>query len=119
MCKVVCAMGFGPIGFMTSFVSCDETSVPICGQTTAESMYACLVCARCGQSCLHLGSVLCSPQSGSCTVSTPASSFSKHFRQGFVRFSVPVMSQLCNGVCDIYKKCDRVSTPPWSCSSSM
>lgn len=30
----MCAMGFG---FMASFVSCDETSVHICGQTTAES----------------------------------------------------------------------------------
>lgn len=47
MCKVVCAMGFGPIGFMTSFVSCDETSVPICGQTTAEST-----------GCMHVSCVL-------------------------------------------------------------
>lgn len=37
MCKTVCAMGCGPIVFMASFVSCDETSVRICGQTTAES----------------------------------------------------------------------------------
>lgn len=27
---------FGPIGFTASFVSCDETSVHISGQTTAE-----------------------------------------------------------------------------------
>lgn len=28
---------FGPIVFTASFVSCDETSVQICGQTAAES----------------------------------------------------------------------------------
>lgn len=44
MCKVVCAMGFGPIGFMTS---CDETSVQICGQSTAEST-----------GCMHVSCVL-------------------------------------------------------------
>lgn len=37
MCKVVCAMGFDPIGFMASFVSCDETSVLICRQSIVES----------------------------------------------------------------------------------
>lgn len=35
MWKAVCAAGLGPIGFMTSLVSCDETSVPICGQLGA------------------------------------------------------------------------------------
>lgn len=39
MCKVVCAISFGPVGFMTS---CDETSVQICGQATAENrVYGC------------------------------------------------------------------------------
>lgn len=47
MCKVVCAMGFGPIGFMTPFVSCDETSVQICGRATAENT-----------GCMHISCVL-------------------------------------------------------------
>jgi len=47
MFKVVCAMGFGPNGFMASFVSCDKTSVRICGQTTVES-----------SGCIHVSCVL-------------------------------------------------------------
>lgn len=40
-------MGFGPTDFTASFVSCDETSVHICGQTTVEST-----------GCIHVSFVL-------------------------------------------------------------
>lgn len=54
MCKVVCALDFGPTGFMTSSESCDETSVEICGRIPGEKNgeFTCLMCARCGPSCL-------------------------------------------------------------------
>lgn len=90
MCKVVCAMGFGPIGFMVSFVSCDETSVRICGQTTVEST-----------GCIHVSCVLGAAQAvyildQVCAVFSPQwymscehsnlSGFSKHLGQGYLCF---------------------------------
>lgn len=74
MCKVVCAMGFDPIGFMASFVSCDETSVHICGQTTVESTGCIHVSCVLGvaQAVYILESVLCFHQIGTCPVNTPA-----------------------------------------------
>lgn len=74
MCKVVCAMGFDPIGFMASFVSCDETSVHICGQTAVESTGSTHVSCVLGvvQAVYILESVLCFHHSGTCSVSSPA-----------------------------------------------
>lgn len=77
MCKVVCAMDFGPTGFTTAYESCDETSVEICGRIPVEKNgeFTCLMCARCGPSCLACLAlfVLCFQKSGACPVSTEAS----------------------------------------------
>lgn len=121
MCKVVCAMGFGPIGFMASFVSCDETSVRICGQTTVEST-----------GCIHVSRVLGVAQAvyildRVCAVFSPEwymssehsnlSSFSKHFSLGFLCSGDPAMRQLRKRECvHIQKKCACVRRPPWCCS---
>lgn len=88
--------------FTASFVSCDETSVHICGQTAVEST-----------GCIHVSCVQGVAQAVyildqvravfspdwymSCEHSS--SSFSKHLSQGFLYSREPVMRQLCKGVC--------------------
>lgn len=76
--------GFGPIGFMASFVSCDETSVHICARTTVEST-GCIHVSRVLGAAQAVYSLRCH-QSGTGPVSAPASlvplSSSVHVLQG-------------------------------------
>lgn len=121
MCKVVCAMGFGPIRFMAPFVSCDETSVHICGQIAVEST-----------GCIHVSRVLGVAQAvyildRVCDVFSPdwymfcehfnLSPFSKHFSQGSLGLGdLRDETAVQESACTCKKKCICVSRPPWCCS---
>lgn len=95
-------MGFGPIGFMTSFVSCDETSAQICGQAAAESTgciyVSCVLGAAEAVYILDRACAVFSPEWYTSCEHSSFSSFSKHFSQGFMFSGDPVMRQLCKGV---------------------
>ena len=80
MCKVVCAMGFGPIGFMASFVSCDETSVHICERATVESTGCIYVSCVLGEAqAVYILDRLCAMSWYMSCEHSSLSSFSKHF----------------------------------------